>query len=150
MARGGGFSVKVEGLKDLERALQGLPAANAKAVLRRTLKEAGEPVATAARALVPKEHGYLSESIDVSTKLSRRQSKLHKKESPVEMFIGPGPDPAGHLNEFGTGPGHQAQPFMRPAWDAHQAETLDIIANRTWLEIEKTAARLAKKAARRR
>lgn len=146
--RGRGFSVKVEGLKELEQALQGLPRANAKAVLRRTMKEAGEPVAKTARALAPEEMGYLRESIDVGTKLSARQSKLHKKESPVEMFIGPGPDPAAHLQEFGSGPGDQAQPFMRPAWDQHKVEVLDTIANRTWLEIEKTAARLAKKAAK--
>lgn len=143
-----GFSVKVEGLKELEQALRGLPKANAKRVLNKTLKEAGEPVAKTARALVPVEQGYLRESIDVSTKLSGRQRKLHKKQSPVEMFIGPGPDPAGHLQEFGSGPGHQAQAFMRPAWDQHKNEVLDTIANRTWLEIEKAAARLAKKAAR--
>lgn len=143
-----GFSVKVEGLKELEQALQQLQRANAKAVLRRTLKEAGQPVAKTARALAPIEMGYLRESIDVGTKLSRRQSKLHKKQSPVEMFIGPGPDPAAHLQEFGSGPGHQAQPYLRPAWDQHKNEVLDTIANRTWLEIERTAARLAKKAAK--
>lgn len=140
--------VHVEGLKELEQALKGLPKANAKAVLRRTMKEAGEPVAKTARSLAPEHIGYLRESIDVSTKLSRRQRKVHKKQSPVEMFIGPGPDPAAHLQEFGTGPGHHAQAFMRPAWDQHKNEVLDTIANRTWLEIEKTAARLAKKAAK--
>lgn len=143
-----GVKVHVEGLKELEQALQQLPKANAKAVLRRTLKEAGEPVAKTARSLAPELLGYLREGIDVSTRLSSRQSKLHKKQSPVEMFIGPKPDPAAHLQEFGTGPGHQAQPFMRPAWDQHKNEVLDIIANRTWLEIEKTAARLAKKASK--
>ena len=148
MARG--FTVKVEGLADLERALRELPQANAKAVLRRTMKQAGEPVAKTARALVPKEHGYLAESIDVSPKLSSRQATMNNKQSPVEMYIGPGTDPAGHLQEFGTGPGHHAQPFLRPAWDQHQTEVLDTIANLTWIEIEKTAARLAKKAARRR
>lgn len=144
MARDG-FTVKVAGLQDLERALKGLPAANGKGVLRRTLKEAGEPVAKTARALVPKDKGYLSESIDVSTKLSRRQRRLHQKQAEVEMFIGPGPDPAGHLDEFGTGPGHQAQPFMRPAWDQNKTKVLDTIANLTWIEIEKTAKRLAKR-----
>lgn len=156
--RGRGFSVKVEGLKELERALQELPKANAKAVLRRTLKEAGEPVAKTARALVPEEIGYLRESIDVGPTLSPRQKKLHRKQSPVEMFVGPGPDPAAHLNEFGTGDrvtddgrhigAMPAQPFMRPAWDQHKMEVLDTIANRTWLEVEKAAARLAKKAAK--
>lgn len=143
-----GVKVHVEGLKELEQALQRLPKANAKAVLRRTLKEAGEPVAKTARSLAPREMGYLRESIDVSPKLSSRQATMNNRQSPVEMYIGPGTDPAGHLQEFGTGPGHQAQPFMRPAWDQHKNEVLDIIANRTWLEIEKTAARLAKKAAK--
>lgn len=147
MARGG-FTVRIDGLKDLENALRELPKANAKAVLRRTLKEAGEPVARTARSLVPKEHGYLAESIDVSTKLSGRQRKLHKQASPVETFIGPGPDPAAHLQEFGTGPGHTAQPFMRPAWDQHKEQVLDTIADMTWVEIEKTAKRLAKRAAK--
>jgi HK97 gp10 family phage protein len=143
-----GFSVKVEGLNELEQALRQLPKANAKAVLRRTLKEAGEPVAKTARSLAPHELGYLRESIDVSPKLSSRQTRLRHKESPVEMYIGPGTDPAGHLQEFGTGPGHHAQPFLRPAWDQHKNEVLDTIANRTWLEIEKTAARLARKSAK--
>ncbi|MCG7508873.1 HK97-gp10 family putative phage morphogenesis protein [Mesorhizobium retamae] len=142
-----GVSVKVEGLRELEQALKQLPKANAKAVLRRTLKEAGEPIAKAARAKAPKFEMYLSESIDVGTKLSRRQAGLHKKQSPVEMFVGPGPDPAAHLAEFGSihGP---AQPFMRPAWDENKDQALETIANLTWLEIEKTAARLAKKAAK--
>ncbi|MHA6641346.1 HK97-gp10 family putative phage morphogenesis protein [Mesorhizobium sp. A623] len=143
-----GFSVHVDGLKELEQALKQLPKANAKRVLNKTMKEAGQPVAKTARALAPEHMGYLRESIDVSTKLSGRQRKLHKKLSPVEMFIGPGPDPAAHLQEFGSGPGHQAQAFMRPAWGQHKNEVLDTIANRTWLEIEKAAARLAKKAAR--
>ena len=143
-----GVKVHVEGLKELEQALRGLPKANAKAVLTRTLKEAGEPIAKTARGLAPKLEMHLVESIDVGTQLSRRQRGIHKKQSPVEMFVGPGPDPAAHLQEFGSGPGHHAQSFMRPAWDQHKNEALDIIANRTWLEIEKTAARLAKKAAK--
>lgn len=146
MARG--VTVKVKGLKDLENALKDLPQANAKAVLRRTLKEAGEPIARSARSLAPKLDMHLSESIDVSTKLSRRQRGLHKKESPVEMFIGPGPDPAAHLQEFGSGPGNHAQPFLRPAWDQNKDKALDTIANLTWVEIEKAAKRLAKKAAK--
>jgi HK97 gp10 family phage protein len=143
-----GFSVHVEGLKEMEQALKALPKANAKAVLRRTMKQAGEPVAKTARALAPHLEGHLRESIDVSPTLSRRQATLHKRESPVEMYIGPGTNPAGHLQEFGSGPGGRAQPFLRPAWDQHKMAVLDTIANLTWVEIEKAAARLAKKAAK--
>ncbi len=153
-----GFSVKVEGLRDLERALGELPKANAKRVLTKTLKEAGEPVARTARAMAPKDRLDLAESIDVSTQLSPRQKRVSKKESPVEMYIGPGPDPAAHLDEFGTGDritkdgrnigAMPPQPFMRPAWDQHKMAVLDTIANRTWWEIEQVSKRLSKRAAK--
>ncbi len=143
-------TVKVEGFKELERALHELPnKATAKNVMKRVLLRRGEPVARAARANVPIEEGWLQESIDVSGKLSRRQRSMHKKphRDEVEVFIGPGPDPAAHLVEFGSS--HQrAQPFLRPAWDQHKAGVLSGIANDMWAEIQSAAARVARKAAR--
>lgn len=138
--------VKVEGLAELDKALGQLPKATAKATLRRVLKEAGEPIARAARRNAPTLTFNLSESIDVSTKLSRRQRSLHKAEGGrafQEMFVGTN-DPAGMQQEFGN-ENHVAQPFMRPAWDAEQQNTLDLIANSLWGEIEASAKRLAKK-----
>lgn len=142
-------TVKVEGLRELDRALGQLPKSTAKAVLRKVLKDAGEPLARTARRLAPKDEYHLYESIDVSTRLSRRQRGLHRKEnSPAfqEMFVGTN-NPAGVQQEFGNDR-HAAQPFMRPAWDAEKMNVLDLISVSLWGEIEKAAQRLARKAAK--
>lgn len=141
--------VKIEGLKELDKALGQLPKATAKAALRRVLKEAAEPLARTARRLAPRDEYYLYESIDVSTKLSKRQAGLHRAQGGrafQEMFVGTN-NPAGVQQEFGNSR-HPAQPFMRPAWDQEKEPTLDRISSLLWTEVEKTAARVAKKAAR--
>ena len=139
-------TVKIEGLRELDAALGELPKSTAKAALRKVLKDAAEPVAAAARRNAPHDEYHLHESIDVSTKLSRRQRGLHKKEtSPAfqEMFVGTN-NPAGTQQEFGNSR-HQPQPFMRPAWDGTKAGVLEHISNALWLEISKAAARVARK-----
>lgn len=142
-------TVRIEGLRELDKALGQLPRATAQNVLRRTLKDAAEPLAQRARALAPREDLHLVESIDVSTRLTRRQSTLHRKEarpSFQEMFVGSN-NPADIQQEFGN-QRHGAQPFMRPAWDQEKRPTLDRIANGLWAEIKKSADRLARKNAR--
>lgn len=124
--------------------------------MRRTLKNAGQPIAERWRELAPDDpntggNDYRS-SIDVSTKLSARQKALHKKmfrddKASVEMFVGAGPLPHPHQQEFGN-VNHGPQPAGRPAWDEKQGEALDIIKTGMWSEIAKAAKRLARKAAR--
>ncbi|MDX1127452.1 HK97 gp10 family phage protein [Sinorhizobium medicae] len=147
---------RVEGLRELDRALSELPKATAKSVLRRTLLKAGGPLADEMRNLAPDDPstsgGDLKSSIAVGTKLSRRQAKLHRREFKndkafAEVFVGPGPDPAAWNQEFGN-INHGPQSFARPAWDGKQREVLDVIKIETWNEIEKAAQRLARKAAR--
>lgn len=141
--------VKIEGLRELDRALGQLPKATAKAALRQVLKDAAEPMAQAARAAAPRDEYHLFESIDVSTRLSRRQRGLHRsQETPSfqEMFVGTN-NPAGVQQEFGN-ERHVAQPFLRPAWDAQKQPTLERISNSLWLRISQAAQRLAKRAAR--
>ena len=141
--------VHIEGLSELKTALRELPDATAKNVLRRIMKKRGEPIAEHARQLVPVDQGDLRDSISVGTRLSKTQRRQHRKDGPddVEMFIGPGPHPQAHLQEFGT-QHHPAQPFMRPAWDAERMGVLEGLKDDLWTEIEKAAARLARKAAR--
>lgn len=138
---------RLEGLKDLEKALGDLPRSTGKGVLRRVLRRAGEPIAQAARAKAPRLSGDLVESVDVGTKLSRRQASLHRKKSTVEMHVGPGPNPQSITQEFGTWR-HPAQPFMRPAWDSRKMEALDITGTLLGIEIQKAAERAARKAAK--
>lgn len=143
-----GVKLKIDGLKELDEALGQLPKATARAVLRKVLKEAGQPLAQTMRAKAPREEGNLIESIDVGTKLTKRQAALHRKEGGpkdfAEAFVGPN-DPAGVQQEFGNHR-HPPKPFARPAWDSQQSNVLFIISNRLGVVIEEAAKRLAKRA----
>lgn len=145
-------TVKVDGLQDLNKALGQLPKSLGKAVLRRVLKKAGKPIEDAGRANAPLgPTGNLKASYGTSTKLTKRQRALHRKmfkddRASAEMFVGPN-DPADIQTEFGNE--HQsAEPHLRPAWDAHQNEALDIIASELGGEIMGAATRLAKRLAK--
>jgi HK97 gp10 family phage protein len=138
---------KVEGLKELDQALTELPKATARNVLLRTLKAEAQPIADAGEANAPKLTGKLGQSYTVGTKLSRRQKKASTKELMVEVYVGPGPHPKGVQTEFGNA--HQAaEPHLRPAWDSNVMRVLGGITKSLAAEIEKTRARLARKAAR--
>lgn len=145
-------TVTVEGLRELEQALRELSKTTGKAVLRRTLLEAAEPMRVVAQATAPEFRGDLKVSVGASTKLGKRQGKLHRRmfrndRAAAEVFVGAGVLPQAHLQEFGTAR-HEPQPFMRPAWDAEKRPTLDRIVTALAANIAKTAARVARRAAR--
>lgn len=144
--------VKLEGFSDLDRAFDDLSRAVGKAVLRRAAIAAAEPMARVMRSLAPKDELDLSESIDVSTKLSARQAALHRKmfrndRDAVEIFVGPGPDPAAHIQEFGSE--HVTpQPFARPAFDQEWRGFIDKARVEIADQLQRAAERAARKAAR--
>lgn len=149
--------VRVEGLRELEQSLRELPKAVARNALRRVLIKRAQPMAETMRALVPDDPATpetkdLKGSIGVGTKLSKRQAKLHRRENRddkqfAEVFVGAGPKPHAHLQEFGT-VNHGPQPFVRPAWDQHKDSILEGIKDDLAKEIDKTAKRRAARAAR--
>lgn len=141
------FTVTVEGLSDLADALQELPKATSTNVLKRALTNGAAPIQSAAASLAPVLTGTLQQSITIGTKLSRRQKSLSRKESKVEVFIGPDALPQAITAEFGTSHS-RARPYMRPAWDGQKKTALEIIANTLGDEIEKARARIARKQAR--
>lgn len=138
-----GFTVKVEGLREVDAALGQLGKATGRNVMRRVAVARLEPMAEEMRRLAPVDDGDLKEGIAVTTKRPKRS----RKSSEVEAYAGPGRHPQAIFKEFGTF--NQApQPFVRPAWDGGKGELLDGIAADLWSEIRKAAARKAKKAAR--
>lgn len=139
--------IRVEGLRELERALAELPRKTGKNVLKRTLMKAGEPIEKDAAQRAPELVGTLKRSVTTSQKLTRRQKKAHTKESAVEVFVGAGGLPQAHLQEFGAAH-HAPQPFLRPAFDSNKMRALETIKTDLAAEIEKARARLARKAAR--
>lgn len=130
--------IKLVGMKEVEQALGRLKTATARSTGRRILKEAGEPIARAARNLAPRDEYDLSESIDVSPILNKSQRRKQRKGSfaDVEMHIGPSGLPQAVLQEFGTFK-EPAQPFMRPAWEGKKTQTLQLISELLWLEVQK-------------
>lgn len=147
--------VSLEGFSDLDRELEALSKAAGKGVLRRSLKKAGQPMADLMKDLAPigeTATDELAESVTIGTKLSNRQAGIHKRmfrsdKASVEMFVGPGPDPAAWNQEFGN-VNHGPQPFARPAWDQEARPTLDRLGVELWAELEKSVARAARKAER--
>lgn len=143
--------VQIDGLSDLQTALRALPDSMAKNVLRRVARKRLQPIIDHAKSLVPFEDGDLRNSLVVSSRLSKRQRGLRGKEKEgahdIEMYAGAGPRPAAHLQEFGSSQ-HGAQPFLRPAWDAKRHSLVDGIKDDLWAEVEKTAARHARKMAK--
>lgn len=150
------YTVRIEGLKELDRALGELPKSTAAATLRRVLLKTAKPMAEDMRSRAPDDPNTkgddLKSSIAASTKLSPKQKKLHKRATKndkafAEMFVGAGPLPQAHMQEFGT-THHGPQPFARPTWDAWRPKLLDTFGADLAAEIEKSVERLARKAAR--
>jgi HK97 gp10 family phage protein len=143
------MKVKIEGLRELEAALAELPKATGKNVLRRVLIKAAQPIEADAAAAAPELTGRLRRDVSTGTRLNRRQAAMARRlgKSEVEVHVGVN-DPAGVQNEFGNA--HQRpQPFLRPAWDANRQGALETISSDLGAEIAKSAARLARRAARR-
>lgn len=136
-------TVRVEGLREVEAALGQLGKSTGRNVMRRVAVARLEPMAKEMRRLVPVDSGDLKDSIAVTTKNPKR----NRKKSEVEAHAGPGRHPQGHLREFG-GDKNPPAPFVRPAWDGGKDQLLDGIKEDLWAEIEKAAARQARKAAR--
>ncbi len=141
-------TVKVEGLKDLEAIMGTLSASTNKRAAGQVLMEVAEPLAADAAALAPDDPATGGFDLHTTVRAGRRATRgaKHRKESPVEVLIGPRIRHQ-QLIEFGTSK-MAAQPFMRPMWDGGKDWALSEIEKRLWARIEKAAARAARKAAR--
>lgn len=165
---------RVDGLKELDKALGELPKSTGRNVLKRTLIKAGAPMAEAASLHAPRRTGALQHEIVISTKVKNNAGKAEysaamaaglgkgaaraalisarrsasESASFAEVYIGPTTKAFyGMFQEFGTSH-NAAKPFLRPAFDENVQRVLDAIRDTLAAEIEKTRARLARKAAR--
>lgn len=146
--------VKIEGFGDLANALGDLSKATSRNVMRRAGIAALEPMADDARDRAAQHNwsGDLADSIQVSTKSAGYARRIGRKRNEVEVYMGPSgkgekAPPQGSLQEFGT-EHHPPQPSIRPAWDAGKEDLLPVLGENIWAEIEKAAARAARKTAR--
>lgn len=177
MAKGKSFTrntVGVSGLRELEANLLKLSKSAAKSTVKRLLLRAAAPMQEVASNLAPKLTGRLEEGTIVSSKKPKgydkskvayskvlrnggdkkaalaamRAARRENPQSFSQVFMGPTADlPQAMQQEMGNVK-MPAQPYMRPAWDEKQGEAVHIIANDLGAEIDKTVARLARRALR--
>ncbi|MFB0875339.1 MULTISPECIES: HK97-gp10 family putative phage morphogenesis protein [unclassified Sphingobium] len=140
------------GFGDIERALADLKQTTGKSVLRRVGRKALEPVKNKAWQLAPVDTGGLADSITISgtQKGGIHEGKIpgipNNPKSQVRLFVGPDTrfSHRGELQEWGTF-SNPPQPFMRPAWESEKMGVLSTITKELKGEIERTAARAAKR-----
>ncbi|MTH76316.1 HK97 gp10 family phage protein [Paracoccus aestuariivivens] len=160
--------MNIQGLADLEKALDNLSKSVNRSVLRKSLRKAAGPMRDMAKSLAPVDDGELRDSVIIGGLLNKSQKSKHRKltadeRSSIELFVGPSYKLGaggrhGHLVEFGTEPhivggvfagaqhpGTAPQPFMRPAFDAEARPTVDRLAPLLWAEIEAAIKRQAKR-----
>ncbi len=132
--------------RTLERALNTLPNAMAKGVLKTAMRKALKPVLAGAESNAPVREGKFKKSFRITPTLSRSQRK-DRQVAPgaVVMSVG-STDPKAHLIEFGTA-NMSAQATLRPAWDMDKKQVLNTFAREIGKSLERTAKRLARQAA---
>lgn len=146
-------TIKTEGFREMDAALGEFSKATARNILIRAGLKALEPVAAAAKTKVHRRTGDLKDSIDVSAKLGKRQKRLNREPSTVEVYAGPTapdgsiPPPQGVWEEFGT-EDHPPHAFLRPAWDGAQNDVLGTVKEELAAELDKATARAQRKALR--
>lgn len=154
--------MKLEGLRETQRALQRLPDALQKELVTAALIDAAQPMRDMAAELAPDAPPIgvgLSDNIVVSDKLSgpASQEEQPARRDEVKVYVGvdglkPGIAPHGILNEFGTGPRYHesgkyvgempAQPFMRPAFDGTARTVIRRFARSVKVIVENAARRV--------
>lgn len=139
---------KVEGLKELEKAMMDLPKRVNKRLAQKVLLETATPWAKDGSALAPDDPNTGGFDLHTTVRAGTRNTSGARwtKQDPVEVYIGPRSRHA-HLQEFGT-KDMPAQPYMRPMWDGGKEWALRNIAQTLGAEIAKAAARYARRVAR--
>lgn len=140
------ITMKIKGLKELDRALAQLPDAVAYDVIQGAALEALQPMADMARRLAPEDPSTpdpdLNTSIVVSPHLKAGRATKFRGNGPyfVRVFMGPNMSgyPQAIMQEFGTR-NHGAQPYMRPAFEDKKVEAVKILKDRLWVKIRDQA-----------
>ena len=145
------ITVDFKGGKELEAALAALGRSVGKRTAERALANAAEPIRDEWIRLAPEDSGDLKTSIKIGRAVKGIQRGVAKDQAVRFIGIDEGQNRRLHIyaevQEFGN-ESNPAQPAGRPAWETKKYEALNRLADDTWAEIEKSAARAARKAAR--
>lgn len=168
-------TVKIDGLRELEAALSQFSKSTARGILHRALKKAAAPIRDQAKADAPVDTGELRDSIVIRTKSTgggagkaayaatmRRggsKSQAAKAARAANRAAGPQPMTAtvsvaadvGHavFAEFGSR-GRPGTSFLSRAMTSRGRDALKLVGSEMRTEIQKSAKRVAARAAKKR
>lgn len=142
-----------EGFQDIDEGLAALPQVTSRAVVRRALVFALQPIADVANGYWP---GADDTAFAVSDKLASGQKAEVAATGAVMVHVGSTKAaPHAHLREWGTAPRvHKSgkyvgavapNPSLTPAWDAGKDQILERLAAALRVEFEATMARRARR-----
>ncbi|GLV21994.1 hypothetical protein TomMM35A_18470 [Sphingobium sp. TomMM35A] len=162
------MKIKVQGLRELDQALGQLRTkAIAKGTVERALLSAAAPMHQMAQDMAPgrtdpgevitygkgesrrvRLPGTMKALVQIGKRLTPRQAAQARKQGKhfAEVYVGTR-DPMAHLEEFGS-VNQIAHPFMRPAFDSQAEPTIRRFVETLKSELDKTAAREARRTAR--
>jgi len=157
------MKIEVSGLSDLQASLRELGDPKAvRTALRAALRKAAAPMLAAAKNRVPIDKGDLKRSVKIAAAKGERPDSpqfgvvigidanvqparnVVRKGGRGGTYRDPGVAGVAPITEFGTAD-QSAQPFMRPAFDTEGEATIRRFGEVAGPEIERVAARLAKK-----
>lgn len=144
-------AIDLAGFADIDVALAELEN---KALERNALVRAGtkalQPVQAEAKRLVPVREGDLRDSLVIATGPLTREAAREEviDKGAIRIYFGT-VDRNGVPREFGSERA-AAEPFARPAWESQSGKVLDTLAAELGPEVERTAARAARRRANRR
>lgn len=148
------ITVKTLGFAQMDRALGEFTKATGKNVLKRTGFAALEPMAADMKDRAPVARvngGELRDAIAVGDKLGKRQKRMNRQPSTVEVYAGVQQEAGGGMTpeaiqqEFGN-ENHGPQPYARPAWDGGQARLLADVKTSLAEQIDKASDRARRRA----
>lgn len=149
----GSDEIKVAGLSELKKMLEGMPANVEKNIMRGAVRKGTKYMETIARNYVPVKTGALKKSIRTSVRIvngdvratlkvgGKGARHAHLIEFGTKPHLVKSPD--GVLKVFGKffksvqHPGSRMRPFMRPALDAGRYNALNVVAEYVRLRINR-------------
>ena len=174
MMTGRSVKVQIDGLKELNEALDDFSKSTSGNILKRAVSAAGVVIAEEAARLAPRRSGELRRGIKVGkAKIisagkaafaqAMREGGTRAEAAAAARAANTQAGGVGRHATVQVGPTknlrqaipqevgtrfHPPKPYMRPAWDTHQGKAFDEMKNALEDEIEKAKKRAAKKAAR--
>jgi len=115
-------NVEIKGVKELLHSLKQFPQNIQKNVITGAIRAGCKPIVNSAKSYVPVDSGNLKKSIGIVKRKSRDKTKIRfsvtpRRKGKYDGFYA-------HIVEFGTSK-MAAQPFMRPAYESQDNESID-------------------------